>query len=132
MVNGFTDPPAAPWASRVVAYAIDETAFTVRQAWDYAPPGEALRCPRMGDADPLPVTGHVLANFGWIEEGELDAEGNPEEVSMRLIELDPLTGEAVLDLWLRAPNDGGLPGVRSYRSEAIGSLYPDDVIVERL
>ena len=123
----YTEPPAEPWASRVVAYRIDEGAGTVEEQWSWAPTGGPLQSPRMGDADPLPVTGQVLANFGWIEEGEIDENGLPEEVSMRLVAFDPSSGDTSLDLWLRAPEDGGPPGVRSYRSEMIPSLYADDV-----
>lgn len=126
----YTEPPAEPWSSRVVAFEIDETAGTVSQSWSFDPGG--LQSPRMGDADPLPLTGNVLANFGWIEEGPRGVDGRPESVSMRLIELDPATGTAALDLWLRAPDDGGPPGVRSYRSEALPSLYGDDVVVRDL
>ncbi len=124
-------PPADPWASRVVAYDIEEASIggTVRQRWSWRPEGAPLQSPRMGDADPLPITGDVLANFGWIAEGALDEAGNPEEVSMRLLQFDPDDGAVALDLWLRAPDDGGAPGVRSYRSEVLPSLYADDVVV---
>ncbi len=124
----YTEPPDEPWRSRVVAYRIDEDAGTVEQAWSFVPGGGPVQSPRMGDADPLPVTGHVLANFGWIQTGPDDAI---EDVRMRLIQLDPdALDDPALDLQLTAPMDGGLPGVRSYRSDAIPSLYADDVVFE--
>lgn len=127
----YTEPPEEPWSSRVVAYEIDEQAMTVRQAWSWRPTGPGLQSPRMGDADPLPHTGNILANFGWIEEGPVGTDGRPQSVWMRLVELDPASGEAWLDLGLRSPDDGGPPGVRSYRSESIPSLYADDVLFRR-
>ncbi|MBX2801988.1 MAG: aryl-sulfate sulfotransferase [Myxococcales bacterium] len=115
------------WASRVVAYRIDEATMTVEEAWSYHPPGPEMQVSRMGDADPLLQTGNVLANFAYV-----DALNQEQElVSLRLVEFDPADPERpVLDLWVRRPNSN--IGVRSFRGESIPSLYADDVVFEKL
>jgi hypothetical protein len=129
----YTEPPPEGWWSRVVAFRVDEDARTVRQVAEWAPP-QRLQSPALGDADPLPVTGNVLADFGFVdhEDGvENEALGRGHR-AIRLIEADPAEPEPLLDLRLWTPADTEPKGVKAYRAEAIPSLYPPDLVVERL
>ena len=57
--------PAAENHSRAVEYAIDESAHTVRQVWEFVHP-EQLYSPFVGSAYELPATGNVLVTFGGL------------------------------------------------------------------
>lgn len=126
----YDGPPDPGWHSRVIALQIDEATQTVRQLWAYHPEGPELQSDALGDADPLPITGNVLADFGFItaEGGQPNHEHDRAPRTVRLIEFDPDAPSPPvldLDLW----NPASAPGVKTFRAEAIPSLYPDDVEV---
>lgn len=117
--------PASRNATRVVEYAIDESAMTVRQVWEYR--GEPHYCPLFGDADDLKQTGNVL-----ITDGGLIADANNRRTESvpgdrqwaRILEVSRKTGnEKVFELRIGS-NRGGRFGWSVYRSERLRSLYP--------
>eukprot|EP00913_Durusdinium_trenchii_P028401 g26629.t1 len=59
--------PATRNATRVVEYAINERARTVRQIWEYyGDSGQPYYCPLFGDVDLMPKTGNVLITDGGL------------------------------------------------------------------
>jgi arylsulfate sulfotransferase len=117
----FTDEvPARPEASysRVVEYAIDEAAGTVRQTWEHVP-DPPLFSSAMGDADWLP-NGNVLADYGfvqWIDHVATEDLGLGPHL-VRLIEVVPATGEVVWEVQLAGPE-----GWHAYRAERIARPF---------
>ena len=116
------------WRSRVVAFEVDEQAMTVRQVWSFDTTSTGvLEAPAMGDADTLPTTGNVLADFGMLteEEGVRNQEQGFGRSSVRLIEFIPGDpGETVLDMRIRSDGATDPEGFKSYRSEWVPELYP--------
>ncbi|MEQ1501318.1 MAG: aryl-sulfate sulfotransferase [Myxococcota bacterium] len=110
--------------SRVVAYAVDAEARTVTERWSWAP-AEPLLSNALGNAAWLPVTGHALADFGFLdgERGQFNAELGLGRKSVRLIELDPTDPDPVVDVRLSNPIDVASEGVTAYRVFPIGSMY---------
>ena len=127
----YTPEPIEEPASRVVAYEIDEAAMTVRELWSWEPE-ETLLSNALGNAVWMPQTGHVLADFGFLErEGDVsNADLGRGQRHARLIEIAPGEAQAVVDarLWIDAsvqPN-----GVKVYRVTHVPSLYGPAAIVE--
>nr|MBA2322081.1 aryl-sulfate sulfotransferase [Deltaproteobacteria bacterium] len=90
--------------SRLVQYTIDEGARTVRQDWEYRMSPDVFSR-AMGDADWLP-NGNILGNFalvGW-QDGRLMADFGRGDTTVRVVEIDPDTGDVVwyLDAWRSA------------------------------
>ncbi len=116
------------WTSRVVAFEVDEQAMTVRQVWSFDQTSTGvLEVPAMGDADTLPTTGNVLADFGMLtaEEGVRNQAVGFGRSSVRLIEFVPGDpGETVLDVRIRSDGDTDPEGFKSYRAEWVPELYP--------
>jgi arylsulfate sulfotransferase len=129
------DPPStarhAPY-SRVVAYAIDEEARTVRELWSFRDTVTgSLFSPALGDADRMPHTGHILATFGFLDGEALvpNADHGLGRKSVRLIEFDPATGSTLMDVRLFGWLDEEPEGFKTYRAERVPSLYPDDHLI---
>jgi len=119
--------------SRAVGYRVDPTAMTVEQVHSFEAPAYApLYSPALGDADPLPVTGNVLADFGFLdgEAGVPNIDLGRGRKSIRLVEFDrDQPDQPALDLRLSSDVDDLSEGYKMYRVEKIGSLYPADVEV---
>lgn len=127
----YGEPPAEEPASRVVAYRVDAAAGTVRQSWEWEPPDGPLRSAALGNAAALPVTGNVLAAFGFLDgEAEVlnEAQGRGR-ISVRVIELVPGRAEPVSDLRVSTPLEVEPEGVKAYRAVPMASLYADGVVV---
>ncbi|MEM7280741.1 MAG: aryl-sulfate sulfotransferase [Pseudomonadota bacterium] len=111
--------------SRAVEYRVDEVNMTISQVWEYGS-SEGLYTPFIGDADWMSETGNVLITFG----GFCNLNGMPSEnlgqcrTSGRIIETTYDTKTRVFDLSVEDP-DTTTTGYRVYRSERVGSLYPD-------
>lgn len=117
--TGETDLGALEAWSRVVEYAVDEQAGTVRQAWEFQIPGHRVFGDYMGDADHLP-NGDVLGNFAGIiaiDGQPLSAYGLGRHM-IRLVEFVPGTSEVVWDLELSSEGAES-DGWNSYRSQRL-------------
>lgn len=122
--------PAEPVETRVVAFAVDEGARTVRQAWEWKPPG-GLYSAALGNATWLPRTGNVVAGFNFLdgEDGIVNQDVGRGYKSMRVFEIHPGEAEPVSDLRLWTPIDESPAGIRAYRTVPAPSLYAADVQV---
>ncbi|MEQ1505011.1 MAG: aryl-sulfate sulfotransferase [Myxococcota bacterium] len=134
----YTPLPTEPVHSRVVAFRVDDAARTVEQVWEWAP-AVPMWVDAMGNAQVLPETGHVFADFASVgAEGDLtnEAAGRGNR-SIRLIEFDPAMIEGgsapapIVDLRLSTDRSTAEFGVTAYRATVIPSLYPPDVTVVR-
>ena len=110
--------------SRVVAFDIDAARREIRQAWSFEPDGQRLFSGAEGDADWLPTTGHVLSLWGYVThtDGVPNADRGLGDLSVRIIEFDPSTGQIHLDLELSSPADQVPAGWNSYRVERLAPL----------
>lgn len=110
--------------TRIVGYRVDAEAFTVEQVFSFE---ETVNGPlysnALGDADPQPQTGNVLATYSMLDQ---DGDGRNIDagrgrLTVRLIEFAPATLETVLDL--RFATDGAQHprGVRSFRADRVPS-----------
>ncbi len=100
-------------ASRLVEYRVDPVAMTVEEVWSWGMERGQYSLAQ-GDADPLPITGNVLAVWGNIVDPD-------DGVRARVVEVtrdDP--PEVVFEL---AWGDDS----QRYRAERIPSLYADGV-----
>jgi len=124
---------ASPEVSRAVGFRVDPVAMTVEQVASFAETSNGeLFSPALGDADPQPITGNVLADFGFLdgEEGLLNADLGRGRKSIRLIEFDPdQPTSPALDLRLYSDAKALTEGYKMYRAHKIPSLYPADVTV---
>lgn len=116
-------PDTVPEAfTRVVGYRVDSAAMTVEQAFSYQDTVTGpLYCEALGDADPQPMTGNVLATYGTVrEEGgvanEVQGRGR---VTVRLVEFRPESLETVLDLRFSTLGSTHPGGVRAFRADRI-------------
>ncbi|MCB9687416.1 MAG: aryl-sulfate sulfotransferase [Alphaproteobacteria bacterium] len=128
------DPAPIPLTSRLVQYRIDPVAMTVSQGFSQAFGGPPLWSKALGNVDVLPVSGHVFGTFAYLyrENGVSNTDLGLGSRTVRLIEVDPSTGDTHWDL--RIKGDIGLvpTGYQVDRAIAIGSLYPSDVVEEWL
>jgi hypothetical protein len=126
------DPEGTPDFSRVVAYDIDETQGTVSESFSFVEQGPPpLFASSRGNADPLSVTGNVLATYGSVP-GEFVARAEDPEPgmnSMRILEIDPTDGTVVFDLELGPVTEESESGWQGDRAIHVSSFYPPDVIV---
>jgi hypothetical protein len=100
--------------SRAVEFAIDEARLEVSQVWEYgAHLAQPLFANALGDADWLPVTGHVLITFGQLAAPTADVP------SARIREV---THAAPADLVFELDV---FDGRHVYRADRIPDLYPD-------
>lgn len=124
------EPDEVP-ASRVVAYAVDETARTVDELWSWSPPDGPLLSNALGNAAWMPATGHVLADFGFLDgEGDVlnEAVGRGRK-HVRILEIDPAQPSPVVDARLWIPADLEIEGVKAYRVVPMPSLYGPEAVV---
>jgi arylsulfate sulfotransferase len=114
--------------SRVVEYAIDAKARTVREVWKYGGPGdETFFSPFISEADLLPRTGNVLVTDG----GRIrDKEGNTSDDIRgghhwaRIAEVTHTSPpQKVFELVIDNPDKDNTLGWAVYRSERLASLY---------
>ena len=107
--------PEASW-SRVVEYAVDPAARTVRQTRSLAPPVR-LYSTAMGDADWLPG-GNILATYAYIfyQDGVRLSDLGRGVPALRLVEHDAATDDVVWDLEVWADAEALLPNWQTYRS----------------
>ena len=109
-------PPA-----RVVGYRIDREARTVTQAFSFSETTTGLlRSDALGDADVLPQTGNILADFGFVpgESGRTNPELGFGSRSVRLVEWTA-AGEVVGDVRLRSVVQVEREGWKTYRCERL-------------
>ena len=109
--------------SRAVEYAVDESAGTVAQVWEYGPEQEWFLSPFISDADWLPETGNVLITDGGRMVG---ADGQQLRVFGgrnwgRVIEVS--YGDDSEKLWELVIDEPSL-GHSIYRAQRLKSLYP--------
>lgn len=115
------EPEVTPSPSRVVGYRVDADARTVEEVFSFDQSSTGpLFSEALGDADSQPITGNILADFGF-----LDGEGGIENAdlgwgrkSVRLVEFAP-DGSVVLDIRLRSDIGAEPEGWRAYRSERL-------------
>ncbi len=123
--TGETKLPARDNHSRAVEYAIDESARTVRQVWEFVHP-EQLYSPFVGSAYELSATGHVLVTFGGLctVDGVHSDDIAHCRGTARLVEVRRDTPEAiVLDLEVSDPDPSAI-GWFVYRGYRIAALIP--------
>jgi hypothetical protein len=119
---------ASPWTSqstlaetearsRIVAYQLDEDTHQARQLWEFVPTPQVFSS-AMGDADWLPETGHILADFAFVRavDGVMNAELGRGDAFVRLIEFVPETAEVVWDVELWGDPDDETASWQSYRA----------------
>lgn len=101
--NGFNrrlTNPAPSLYSRIVAYDLNETQKTVRQAWSWGQSeGEGLYSIIISSASQLPTTGNYLLGSGFIM--------STTPVSARIVELQSTTKSKVFDAQLSFKNQTG-------------------------
>ena len=111
--------------SRAVEYAIDESAHTVRQVWEFVHP-EQLYSPFVGSAYELPATGNVLVTFGGLctVDGVHSDDIAHCRGTARLVEVHHATPDAlVFDLEVSDPDPTAI-GWLVYRAYRIATLTP--------
>ncbi len=89
-------PPEEEWTSRIVAYKVDRQAMTVEEAWDFEDTTDPFFCATLGDVEYQPATGNLMICNGAM----LNAFGTR---SACLFEVDPATGDKVLEVLIEAP-----------------------------
>jgi arylsulfate sulfotransferase len=111
--------PSKPEYSRAVAFAVNETAKTVKQVWSYGSSSgaDAFFSTGMGDADWLPTTGNVLITNAQRVISAGTTLG-ADTTYAQLIEVTP-SGEKIFDLSTLG-KDGTVYPV--YRAERIPDL----------
>lgn len=111
-------------ASRVVEYAIDEKAGTVKQVWEYRSKTPVV-CPLFGDVDRLPKTGNMLITDGAIltdKRGRRTYKIPADRQWARIVEIDRAKeDETVFELRIGSEKPGRY-GWSIYRSERLPSL----------
>ena len=121
--------------SRVVEYAIDEDAMTIRQTLEVVGDGQGdrLYSNALGDADLMPITGNVLANFAYLktEQGIDNVDRGWGLNSVRLIEITR-SGQIVWDLSLHGALEDTPEGWLLDRVERVPSLYADTAVFTEL
>lgn len=113
--------------TRVVEYAIDEEAMTVRQLWEYhGDKGKPYYCPLFGDADLLETTGNVLITDGGMLADAANRRTDKipgDRQWARIVELDRKRADAkVFELHI-GDDRGGKYGWSVYRGERLPGLY---------
>jgi hypothetical protein len=113
--------------SRVVEYAIDAQAKTVREVWKYGGPGgEIFFSPFISEADLLPQTGNILVTDGGRVR---DKQGNVSDDIQgghhwaRIAEVTHATPpEKVFEIVIDSPDKESPTGWAVYRSERLAGL----------
>lgn len=115
--------------SRVLEFLVDEDVGTVALGglWDGFGVDGRIIAPRHGDADALPVTGNILATFGFVlgEGGVANPDAGLGYVSARVVEFSRTDPSApVLDLRITTDDAADPYGAWAYRAERIPFLLP--------
>jgi len=121
----YTAGPPSPPASRLVEFAVDESAGTVRELWAYEhADGAPLAAFALGDADRLDE-GDVLGVWGMLdaEGGVANTSTGRGNLSARLVQVDPSTGQIALDLRVGSSLSGAAGGWSVYRAERL--VWPE-------
>lgn len=111
--------------SRAVQYRIDDVAMTVSQDWEYAETVVGpMFCAAGGSVEPL-ENGNMLVTcaYGQTFGTKLNKGVGHGESAVRLIEIDPATGDTLWDLHLfsdLAENDKGWNSARALRVLTVG------------
>jgi hypothetical protein len=113
--------------SRVVEYAIDAEAKTVRELWKYGGPGgEIFFSPFISEADLLPQTGNVLVTDGGRvrdKQGNMSDDIQKGHHWARIAEVTHTTPpEKVFEIVVDDPDKDSGIGWAVYRSERLASL----------
>jgi arylsulfate sulfotransferase len=131
--NPYMQSPPGIDESRVVRYAVDEVAHTVRETFAFVADADVdpLFSQALGNADPLPTTGNLLATFSYVkrELGIPNVDLGLGEQSIRVIEVAPDDGTVVWDLRMNGSYEVSPLGWQSDRAIRVPSLYPPDVVV---
>jgi hypothetical protein len=115
--------------SRAVEYEINETLMEVSQVWDYGSNQlERLYTDRVGNAEPLPLTGNILVTFGSVRyvNGVAPSSYGPSASMARIKEVTHDTPPQVLfDLTVSEYDNTSNPykDCYVYRSWRIPDLY---------
>jgi hypothetical protein len=119
------ESPILPPPSRVVAYCVEGGTVSQELELTGSTTGP-LHSEILGDADPLPLTGDVLADYGFLDrEGDVrNADRGWGLRSGRLVEYAP-TGEVVLDVRIRTDAAVDPVGRAVYRAERLGSPWAE-------
>jgi hypothetical protein len=123
-------PDPAGDYTRLVRFAVDTAAGTVRQTWSYAP-SAPLFAQALGNADRLPRTGNTLGTFPWLleEDGVSNLARGEGERSARVLEVAD-DGSVVWDLRVSVPGNVSSDGVLFDRAIRVPTLYGPDVVEE--
>jgi hypothetical protein len=122
----YTAAPAAQRPSRLVEYRVDEAAGTVEQLWAYElEPDGPLAAFALGDADRLD-NGHVLGVWGMLSEegGATNLDQGRGNLSARIAEIDPRSGDVLFDLRVGDTRSRVPEGWSVYRAERLPRLFP--------
>ncbi len=112
--------------SRAVGFAVDPDARTVREVFSFDQTATGpLYSDALGDADVLPTTGNVLADYGFLdsEGGVVHADLGWGRKAIRLVEWTP-SGEVVRDIRLRSDLSEIADGWKAYRVEHLTDPWP--------
>jgi hypothetical protein len=112
---------AAQSYSRIVEFAVDEAAMTVRQVWSYGEgAGERLFGCYQGGAYRLPQTGNTFINYGGVCTNDGVPARNSREgfCRARLMEVTP-EKEIVFDMWIDSEGQDEAVPLSSFRSEFV-------------
>ena len=124
---------ASPEVTRLAGFRVDPVAMTVEMVGGYAETATGeLYSPALGDADPMPLTGNILGDFGFIdgESGQTHYDLGRGRKAVRLVEMDPDNPSTpALDVRLSSDRKEFPEGWKMYRASKIPSLYPADVEV---
>jgi arylsulfate sulfotransferase len=107
--------------SRIVEFAVDEAAMTVRQVWYYGEAmGERLYSCYQGGAYRLPRTGNTFITYGGVctIDGVPSSNNRGGFCRARLIELTP-EKEIVFDMWIDGSAEKTPVSLSSFRSELV-------------
>ena len=108
--------------SRIVEFAVDETAMTVRQVWSYGEAaGERLYSCYQGGAYRLPRTGNTFMTYGGIctIDGVPTSDNRKGFCRARLMEVTP-EKEIVFDMWIDGSGENPALSLSSFRAEFVG------------
>jgi hypothetical protein len=108
--------------SRIVEFAVDETAMTVRQVWSYGEAaGERLYSCYQGGAYRLPQTGNTFMTYGGIcsIDGVPTSDNRKGFCRARLLEVTP-EKEIVFDMWIDGSGENPALSLSSFRAEFVG------------
>ena len=111
--------PEAESYSRVVEFAVDAAARTVRQVWSYGGGGDGkLYGCYQGGAYRLPQTGNTFMNFGGVctIDGVPTSDNTKGICRARLMEITP-EKDIVFDMWIDGTNEDPPLSLSSFRSE---------------